>query len=351
MLDKESLRLDSSDMLAKVGSLPDQLETGLALAGEAWEEIAGTESDALVIAGVGGSAIGGEILRSYLSCRMRIPMIICRDYRLPAFVNANSTVVISSYSGNTREALSCLGEALGRRAKVACISSGGELVTRVMKRSIPFVRIPSGYPPRAAVGFSFAALLSLAWHLGLSERASDDLHECIDILRELRGLYSVSDSAENTAVLIARGLVAYVPIIYCCNELKAVGLRWKNQFCENSKKPAFVGFLPEMSHNDIMGWEVKEGSMKAGVIFLRVPDEHPQVSARFPFLRDIVRKHGSFCGEYWGSGSSLISRLFSLILLGDYASVYLALLRGLDPTPIATIETLKSSIEGEHKEG
>jgi len=345
MLSKDNLALDPQDMLGKVGSLPEQLESGIEGASAVWSGAQWPEPNLLVVAGMGGSAIGGEILKSYLAKDGKTPIVVRRGYTLPGYVGPGAVVVVSSYSGNTAEALSCFEMALERKVRVACITSGGELMARARKMSIPLVELPSGYPPRAAVGHSFAALLALAWELGLRDRDRAGLEDCADELRRLRGVYSVPDSSENTAMFVAKSLVDVTPVFYCASELKAVVLRWKNQICENSKKMAYTGLLPEMSHNDIMGWEVPEASLRAGVIFLRSAGEHPRVSARFPLIRDIIGDRASFCGEYWGSGANLLSRLFSLILLGDYASVYLALLRGLDPTPIATIDGMKTKLE------
>jgi glucose/mannose-6-phosphate isomerase len=345
MFNKESLALDSQDMLTKVGSLPEQLESGIDDATPVWSGARWPEANLLVVAGMGGSAIGGEILKSYLARAGKTPIVVSRGYTLPGYVGPGAVVVVSSYSGNTAEALSCFEMALERKVRIACITSGGELKARARKMSIPLVELPPGYPPRAAVGHSFAALLALAWELGLCEADRPGLEDCSAELKRLRRIYSFPDSSENTAMFVAKSLVDLTPVLYCASELKAVVLRWKNQICENSKKMAYTGLLPEMSHNDIMGWEVPEESLRAGVVFLRSSGEHPMVSARFPLIRDIIKGRAAFCGEYWGSGASLLSRLFSLILLGDYASVYLALLRGLDPTPIATIDGMKSKLE------
>ncbi len=344
-MDRELLRLDSSDMLSKVGRLPDQLRSGMALAREAWKPLAGLKPDNIVIAGMGGSAIGAEILRSFAVGRLPVPIEICRDYRLPGFVGKGSLVICSSYSGNTREALSCFDSALRSGAALGCVCSGGELIARASKHSVPYLRLPEGYPPRAAMGYSFAALLGLVVYTGMVDYGDDDMAECSEVLDGLCKVYASGEAGRNAALLIARSLLGRVPLIYCGNCMAAVGLRWKNQFCENSKKLAFVGVLPEMTHNDIMGWEVDHEGIEPGVIFLRSACEHPGVTSRFPFLRDLVGKTGVFCGEFWGSGTGLLTQVFSLILLGDYASVYLALLRGLDPTPIATIDEMKSRMK------
>jgi glucose/mannose-6-phosphate isomerase len=147
----------------------------------------------------------------------------------------------------------------------------------------------------------------------------------------------------NPAVGLAGRLQGRVPVIYCDSSMAAVGRRWKNQFSENSKLPAMAGYLPEMTHNDVMGWE-GELDFHPGVVLLRHSGERPPVRAAFDFIRDLISARDSLCGEFAGVGSSLLSRMFSHILLGDYTSVYLALLRGLDPTPIDTIGKLKSRI-------
>lgn len=345
MLDDKVLGLDSSKMLEKVASLPKQLREGYRIAADGCAPMKGLKPRALVVAGMGGSAIGAEILSSYLSSRIEIPILICRDYKLPGFVDQDSLVVISSYSGDTEEALSCFEDAIVRKARVGCMGSGGRLREESAKCSIPFIRIPSGYPPRAALGYSFSALLGLVWSAGLSVSQDEDLAECTAVLEDLNEVYSDRASSENQAMALAEGLVDTIPLIYCSADLAAVGRRWKNQFCENSKKLAFVGVMPELKHNDIMGWEVEVAGFKPGVVFLRMPDEHPRISSSFPIIRGIVSEKAAFLGEYWSQGRSLLSRLFSLILLGDYASVYLALARGLDPTPIATIDGLKAALK------
>jgi glucose/mannose-6-phosphate isomerase len=346
MLDRDIMKIDSSDMLLKVAGLPEQLRQGMALARQAWEPLADMRPDNVVVAGMGGSAIGAEILRSIAVESLPVPMAICREYNLPGFVGKGTLVVCSSYSGNTSEALSCFDGALRSGAGLACVCSGGELLDRARRHAVPCLKLPGGYPPRAAVGYSFAALHGLAVRIGMLDAGDLGVAECLETMEELTEVYSSSEAGRNPAVLIARSLLTRTPIVYSGNRLAAVALRWKNQFCENSKKLAYVGILPEMTHNDIMGWEVDHKGIDPAVVFLRSAHEHPGVASRFSFLKGLIGRTGSFCGEFWGSGTGLLTQVFSLILLGDYASVYLALLRGLDPTPIATIDEMKSSIEG-----
>ena len=349
-MDRDLLKLDASNMLAKIGGLPDQLWAGLDLAGVAWKSLKGMNPAHLVIAGMGGSAIGAEILRSYVAERLAMPVVISRDDHLPGFVGRDSLVIVSSYSGNTREALACFEAALKAGARVGCVTSGGELLTRALDHTVPALVLPGGFPPRAAVGYSFTALLGLLVHTGMIEFRDEEMAGCVEHLKGLCRIYSSPEAGENAALLIARSLVDKIPIIYCTNALSAIGLRWKNQFCENSKRLAFAGLLPEMMHNDIMGWEVDSKGIEPGVIFLRSRGEAPLPARMFAYIRDLVGRKGRFCGEFWGSGAGQLAEIFSLILLGDYASVYLALMRGIDPTPIRTIDELKARLKDEETE-
>jgi glucose/mannose-6-phosphate isomerase len=175
---------------------------------------------------------------------------------------------------------------------------------------------------------------------------AEEIAECVGRLETLAAVYSAPGSPANGAAALASRIGDAVPVIYCANELDAVGLRWKNQFCENSKRLAFVSFFPEASHNEVMGWEASRVGIDAAVIVLRTSDEHPDVSRLLSLVGGVVEGKARFCGEFWGDGSSLLCRMFSLILLGDYASVYLAIAGGFDPTPIGTIDKLKKAIRG-----
>jgi len=332
--------LDSADMLGKIKSFPGQMIAGFDLGSEAWRSVR-LAPQAVVIAGMGASATGGDLLRLYLFGQSRVPVFVFRDFRLPVFIGRGSLVVVSSYSGDTEEALSCLDDAEGKGADVVCVTSGGKLLREAHSRSIPHVVLPKGFPPRASLGYSFSALLALAHKVGLCPDPTAELRECAQHLDEISTIYS-SDAQDNIASRLAADLGARIPIICSSGALDAVGLRWKNQFCENSKRLAFVSILPEGNHNDVMGWEGSSSAIDAGIVVLRTTDEHPRVARVLAHARDIYGGKARFCGEFWGGGSSLLCRMFSLILLGDYASYYLALGNGVDPTPIATIEKIKT---------
>jgi glucose/mannose-6-phosphate isomerase len=184
----------------------------------------------------------------------------------------------------------------------------------------------------------------------MCEPGKGDLDECVDLLQTLVGAYAPPATGANEPIEIAEKLMDTCPMVYCSGRLAAVGLRWKNQFCENAKRHAFVGVMPEMSHNDVMGWEGDARALEPGVVLLRMDGEHPRVSARLSLLKEMLAGKTRYCGELRARGSSLLTRMFSLILLGDYVSVYLALLCGIDPTPIGTIDSLKSRVKDSQAE-
>lgn len=340
MLEEEIKRLDKSDMLGTIASLPGQLRDGLEIGRDAWKGLDAAVPGEIVVAGMGGSAIGADVLRAYLTGRGTRPVFVCRDYSLPAFVGAGTLVVISSYSGNTEEALSCLEDAVGRGAGLVCISTGGVVLERAHALGVPYAKIPAGLPPRGALGYSFAPLLALAEAVGVARHDPDEYSECVEVLEKLIGRYSAL-SAGNEAASLAGRLVDLSPLIYASNRLDTVGIRWKGQFAENSKKLAFANVLPEMNHNEIMGWELEDASIRPGVIFLKWAGDNEQMAKRFRVLGEVVQEKAGLSGDYTGEGKGFLSQMFSLIVLGDYASVYLALLRGVDPTPVGTIEKLK----------
>lgn len=345
MLENEIKRLDKSDMLGTIASLPGQLREGLSIGREAWRGFdAGTPGE-IVVAGMGGSAIGADVLRAYLTGRGNRPVFVCRDYDLPAFAGKDTLVVVSSYSGNTEEALSCLEDAIRRGTGLVCISTNGVVLERARELGIPFATIPAGLPPRGALGYSFAPLLALAEAAGFARHDADEYGECVEVLERLIPVYSAL-GADNEAISLAGKLVDLCPIIYASNRLDTVGVRWKGQFSENSKKLAYANVLPEMNHNEIMGWEVADEGIRPGVVFLRWAGDNRQMAKRFDYLGEVVGEKAVLCGDYTGEGRGFLAQMFSLIVLGDYASVYLALLRGVDPTPVETIEKLKVRLKG-----
>ncbi len=300
----------------------------------------------IVVTGLGGSAIGGDLLRSYLADEMRSPIIVNRHYSLPAFVNQNSLVFVSSYSGNTEETVAAFREAVKRKAKAICISSEGKTASMAKRYGHPLITIPRGLPPRAALGYSFFAMLIALNKLRLARFRESSWKETVSLLRDLSHRYSSIGSTHNPALEIAYRLKGRLPIVYSSTErFDSVNLRWRGQLAENAKVLSFGNVLPEMNHNELVGWCVLNNLMKNMVVLiLRDRDDHRRVQKRIDITKDIVGEFAHSVTEVQSEGRSLLARMFSLIYLGDWVSFYLAILNRVDPTPVKVIDYLKSQL-------
>ncbi len=301
----------------------------------------------IVLTGMGGSAISGDLLEAYLAEDLKIPFLVNRNYTLPNFVGADSLILAVSYSGNTEETLSSTRLALGKKAPVVGIASGGELEKLAKEHSFPFIKIPSGYPPRQALGYIFFSLLHLLEKLEIIPSQEEPVSETIRILEQLCERNDPQKSqGNNLSNHIAQYLYKKVPILYTATDyLQPVLTRWRNQFNENSKVLAFSNVIPEMNHNEIMGWEApKEVLSNFSVLFLRDSAETPRNKKRLEIVRDILHKNGYPIFEVFGEGKSKLAKIFSQIYIGDWVSFYLALLYGKDPEKIDSIQYLKNEL-------
>jgi len=297
---------------------------------------------------MGGSAIGGDFLRIYLQQKgFSKPINVVRGYELPPFADERTLVFAVSYSGNTEETLSCTQQALERGCTVFALTSGGQLATVAEEHGMTAVRIPGGMPPRTALGYLFAPLLRvLLSSFEKGEEIEREFQEAVSTLRRLAATYSEKPETENPAKRLARALFQKIPVIYGSEVTEASARRWKGQINENAKQPAYWDVLPELHHNEIMSWEspLTENFV---YVLLRDPEEHPQVRTRFALTRELLAERGRVVLEAQGEGKGLLSRLLSLSYLGDWVSYYLALLNGVDPTPVALIERMKRRLNGE----
>jgi glucose/mannose-6-phosphate isomerase len=337
---------DPTGMGKWVAGLPEQCEEAFRIGQAApLPEAAGLQQ--VVVIGIGGSAIGADLLRGYAEGELRIPFLVSRGYHLPAFVDRETLVVASSYSGNTEETLSAYAEARQRGARMFAIASGGELERRAQADGVPFCRIPAGYSPRAALGYSFAPLLAVMARLGLLRDRAEDLAEAVRVMQELRAeLGQETPAANNAAKQLAERLYGKLPFIYGAAPWSAVAAyRWKGQLNENAKNISHSNALPELNHNETVGWEHPASlAAQVEVVLLRDREDHPKVQRRFEVTATIMRPRVSGLSEVWSRGHSVLARLFSLIYHGDFTSCYLALLNGVDPTPVKVIDYLKGEL-------
>jgi glucose/mannose-6-phosphate isomerase len=301
----------------------------------------------IVLLGMGGSAIAGDLLSSYLHNELTIPVLVNRNYSLPKFVDNQSFIIASSYSGNTEETLSSFGSALERKCPLVVQTSGGKLGELSRKNNIPVIPIPEGFPPRQALGYMFFNTLHLLSKLELIQSRKKDINETIKILERISDQNDPKKTrGDNLSNHIAQKLYKKIPIVYTASEIMhPVTTRWRNQFNENSKMLSFNNVFPELNHNEIVGWEGDKDLLQIfSVLFLRDQDESPRNKKRLEITRSILRKNKISRFEVFPEGKSSLSRMFSLIYLGDWISYYLALLYGKDPIEIDNIDHLKNEL-------
>ena len=339
-------RIDASNMQELLERFPDQIEEARRLGENVQLRMDASGISTIVITGLGGSAIGGDLLRSYLAGELRVPFLINRHYFLPNFVAGNSLVIVSSYSGNTEETIAAHREAIGRGAKLLCITSNGETERISEEHGNALIKIPRGLPPRAALGYSFFPILMVLVRLGFIKERSRDVEETVALLKEKARVYSDRKSSSNDTLRIAKELQGKLPVIYSATEhLDSVNLRWRTQLAENAKVLAFGNTIPEMNHNELVGWSVLKRIMeRIVVVFLRDGEEHPRVRVRLELTGKIIGRYSPHIFHVQSEGKSLLARMFSLIYFGDWVSYHLALLNRVDPTPVKVIDYLKTEL-------
>ncbi len=341
-------RYDRSDMLGRIESFPAQCREAAKI-GRDFKAPAGFPAgySNIVCAGVGGSAIGADIIRSYISDEARAPLIVNRNYLLPKFVSDKSLVIASSYSGNTEETLSAYDDAKAKGAQVVAITSGGKLEALARKDGFPVIQIPGGLPPRCALGYSFFPALELLSSLGFIGKKAGEIGEAIETMGRLKEekLGHVIISGKNPAKTIAESIHQKYPIVYVSQHIDCVATRWRGQLAENAKTLSSTHLFPEMNHNEIVGWENPKRLLKDLVaIILRDAGDSPRIMKRMDITRKIISKKKVKVIEVNSTGRGLLARIFSLIYIGDFVSFYLAMLNGCDPTPVARIDYLKKEL-------
>jgi glucose/mannose-6-phosphate isomerase len=323
--------LDGAHQLDAVLAIPDHLRDALWRIESARLDPA--DAAGVMICGMGGSAIGGDLAAAALGARCTLPLLTIRGYELPPWATPEWTVVCSSYSGETEETLACMeaAGALGARRIVA--TTGGQLADLARAEGIPVVGLPAALPaPRAAVAYVFAVAAEAAALAG-APRIHTEIDAAAAHLEESR--QELLERAEG----IAARLDGTIPVIYGADLTAPAARRWKTEINENAKLPAFWGLLPEADHNEICGWTEAEGVLSA--VFLEDPDQHPRERRRFEVTAEVVSPAAAALERVSGSGETRSERLLGMVMLGDLVSLFLAAHRNIDPTPIEAIDLLK----------
>jgi glucose/mannose-6-phosphate isomerase len=339
-------RIDPKGMYNWIKDFPKQIEDAVRIGKEAKIKLNVKGVQNIILTGLGGSAIGGDLLRSYLADELDIPFMVNRYYTLPEYVGKNTLVIVSSYSGNTEETISAHKDAMKRKARVLCISTGGETAKTAKKFKQPWIQVPPGLSPRAALGYSFFPLLVVLGKLGFIKPKDKDIKETIQLLKNKSDLFKNPESPDNTPLKLAERLKNKLPVIYSPVEhLDTVNIRWRGQIAENAKQLSSGHVLPEMNHNELVGWKVLTELMKnMHVVFLKDIGTHKRVAIRGVITKQIVSQYAGEVTEVASEGKGLLARLFSLIYFGDWVTLYLAILNTVDPEPVAIIDYLKNEL-------
>ncbi|MGC9554624.1 MAG: bifunctional phosphoglucose/phosphomannose isomerase [Thermoplasmatota archaeon] len=332
-------RIDKSGMLEAVARFPRQMEDAIARGEDIPVDFSfqGTE---LVICGMGGSAIGGEMLRFLLAPHAELPVMVNRSYSLPAFADEDTLVVAISYSGDTQETLSCFRQAVERGCTVMAVSSGGAL-RDMASRAHLYLPVPAGMQPRAALAYLLFPLLGVLEKLEVAPPLGQ--RTAVDTIRELSAAVAPPvPASSNRAKQMALSLTGPV-LIYGADVMAAAATRWRQQLNENAEMAAFDFALPEANHNELMAWRHSplDG---ATCILLRSPDDHPQIRRRLDFLHKTYAEQAQVI-EVMTRGDSPLARLMYAVHLGDWVSVYAALARDIDPSPVPLIQELKRFLQ------
>ncbi len=334
---------DPSGMLVAVGGLPADCEAGYA-AGLAAAELPATDDlTSVTFLGMGGSAVAGDLTRALFRQRLGVPLDVVRGPELPEHCETHSLVVATSYSGNTAETLAAFEEAVERGCRIVAVTSGGRLARRAAEEGIPSVPVPGGMQPRAALGHLAFTTLGALEAAGVLPRLGGEVRETVGLLQALATELGPEKRA-NRAMRLAERIGDRYPVVWGTEGIGAVAaMRWKTQINENAKRPAWWASMSELDHNEVVGW-VDGAGADHFLVTLRHDGEPASISPRFPLSVDLVAGSGLHHEEVQAVGDSALARACSLILMGDFVSVYLGLLRGVDPTPVEVIDRLKKAL-------
>ena len=291
----------------------------------------------VVVTGLGGSGIGASIVQNFVFDKLELPFIVNKDYFIPAFVNKHSLVIVCSYSGNTEETLMAMHHAIKAKATIICITSGGAIAELAGKKKLDCILVPGGMPPRACLGYSLVQILFSLAHFGLIGNGFEK-----QLKASVKYLKANSEVIQQKAAQISTSILGKLPIVYASSFYEGVAVRFRQQLNENSKLLGWQGVIPEMNHNELVGW--RDDAQDKAVIILRNADDYERVQTRMEINKKVFEKYTSTIIEIYSEGSSYFEKAFYLIHITDWVSVILADMRQLDATEVNVIDFLKKSL-------
>ena len=298
----------------------------------------------LLVCGMGGSAIGGDLARAALGDRLTKPMTTVRGYELPPWVTPGSVVLCASYSGQTEETLACYEAAGALGAMRVVVTTGGRLGECAREDGVPVIPVPAGLQPRAAVAYMTVSALEVATLADVAQGVRTEIDAAAAGLGRLAAEWGPDADSDSLAKRVAQRVNGTCVCVYGAGPTGPVATRWKTQLNENAKVPAFAGELPEADHNEIVGWESAASLGSFLAVFLQDADQHPRVRQRVELTASLIEGGAAGTLRLESIGSNPVERVMSLVLLGDLVSIYLAVLRDIDPTPVETIDRLKAAL-------
>ncbi len=341
-------KLDSGGMLGILSDFPGQLRRALRNSEYRGGGLSRLRYANIVFTGLGGSAIIGAIVRACVLDEISVPFLVNRDYFLPGFANSKTLSFICSYSGNTEETVNAYKDAKRKGVSIVVITSGGALELMARKDSCPLIKVPGGLPPRCAIGYSLVPVIVLLSRLGLIKDKTADIEEAVGLVMHLRDKLIGPEVVlrRNKAKRIAHQMAGRPCAIYGWSKnMDCVVTRWRTQINENSKMLTTTGLLPEINHNEIVGFRYPKEVLKdMTVIFLRDKGDYIRIQERIKITASLIKKRVHKVIEVSSEGKGTLSRLCSLIYIGDFVSFYLAVLNGEDPTPVKEIDYLKKEL-------
>jgi glucose/mannose-6-phosphate isomerase len=320
-----------------VQAFPTQLQEALIIGQSYRFQTPKKEFKNVVLTGLGGSGIGGSIVQNYVADKMSVPFLVNKDYFLPSFVNQDTLVIASSYSGNTEETLSAVNQALKAKATVVCITSGGKLSEISKKKNLDCILLPAGMPPRSCLGYSMTQVLYILHYFGYIK---NDFEK--GIKASIKLLQAEEKDIQKQAKALAKKLIGKTPIIYTAGNFEGVGVRFRQQINENGKMLCWHHVIPEMNHNELVGWRDKDSSR--AVVFLRNEDDYERTQMRMEINKPVIKKYTPNIIELWSKGKSYFEKVFYIVNLTDWCSVYLADLHEVDAMDIKVIDHLKNEL-------
>jgi len=335
--------VDSTGQIAEVLDLPTHLRDAL------WrvESSGAAPVDApggLIVAGMGGSATGGRLALGALGPRLTRPLAVADGYELPGWAGPRTLVLASSYSGATEETLACYDAARELGAPLLASTTGGPLAERARRDGVPVIPVPGGFQPRAAVGYALVAALEAARLAGAAPALADEIEGAAALAERLAAEWGPDGAQDGEAKAIARTLHGSVPVIVGAELAAAVAYRWKTQINENGELPAFASALPEANHNEIVGWDAAGELGRFACVVLEDPKAGERNLLRGELTAKLAAEGATAVVRVAARGETRLERLVSLVLLGDLVSIYLAVLRGVDPVRIAALDALKTEL-------